>query len=89
MTGSEDSGHDKAAMGEKGQVEEIVVEVLDEDSQGQSSNITKEEERRLVRKLDRRIMPMLAAMYLFASASLCLFAYTVVLVAEADCASSS
>ena len=66
MAGSEDSRHDKAAMGEKEQVEEIVVEVLDEDRQGRSSNITEEEERRLVRKLDRRIMPMLGLMYLFA-----------------------
>ena len=53
-------------MGEKGKVEDIVVEVLDEDRQGRSSNITEEEERRLVRKLDRRIMPMLGLMYLFA-----------------------
>ena len=66
MTGSEDSGHDKSPMGEKGKVEDIVVEVLDEDRQGRSSNITEEEERRLVRKLDRRIMPMLGLMYLFA-----------------------
>ena len=66
MTGSEDSGHDKSAMGEKGQVEDVVVEVLIEDRQELSSNISEEEERRLVRKLDRRIMPMLGLMYLFA-----------------------
>ena len=66
MTGSEDSGHEKAIKGEKLQVEEVVVEVLGDDRQERSSNISVEEERRLVRKLDRRIMPMLGLMYLFA-----------------------
>ena len=66
MTGSEDSGHEKAVKGEKLQVEEVVVEVLGDDRQERSSNISEEEERRLVRKLDRRIMPMLGLMYLFA-----------------------
>ena len=66
MTGSEDSGHEKAVKGEKLQVEEVVVEVLGDDRQERSSNISEEEERRLVRKLDRRIMSMLGLMYLFA-----------------------
>ena len=66
MTGSEDSGHQKAVKGEKLQVEEVVVEVLADNRQELPSNISEEEERRLVRKLDQRIMPMLGLMYLFA-----------------------
>ncbi|EJF57327.1 MFS general substrate transporter [Dichomitus squalens LYAD-421 SS1] len=52
--------------GKKERVEEVVVEVLVENVCERSASL-KEEERRLVRKLDWRIMPMLGLMYLFAA----------------------
>ena len=65
MTASEDSGHGQQTLEEeKGQPNDVVVQVLAQNIQGLS--VSKEEERRLVRKLDRRIMPMLGLMYLFA-----------------------
>jgi hypothetical protein len=39
---------------------------LQSDVQGQEAAIVSEEERRLVRKLDRRILPIACLMYLFA-----------------------
>ncbi|TBU37497.1 MFS general substrate transporter [Dichomitus squalens] len=48
------------------QAEDAVVDVLVDDS-SQRSSPSKEEERRLVRKLDLRVMPILCIMYLFAS----------------------
>ena len=65
MTASEDSGHGQQTLEkEKGQSNDVFVQVLAQNIQGLS--VSKEEERRLVRKLDRRIMPMLGLMYLFA-----------------------
>nr|VWP00386.1 Transcription factor [Ganoderma boninense] len=49
---------------EKAQAENVVVDVLAREPVGPAS---REEERGLVRKLDRRILPMLAVMYLFAA----------------------
>ena len=62
---------------EKAHVEDIVVDALTGKPIG-IAVASRAEERQLVRKLDRRIMPMLAAMYLFASASLsslCLYPF--------------
>ncbi|KAI1787542.1 MFS general substrate transporter [Ganoderma leucocontextum] len=51
---------------EKGQVEDIVIDVLASEP-NRITVASRAEERRLVRKLDWRIMPMLAIMYLFAA----------------------
>ncbi|KAM5533771.1 hypothetical protein V8D89_012546 [Ganoderma adspersum] len=51
---------------EKAQVEDIVIDALTS-KHGGGAMASRAEERRLVRKLDRHIMPMLAAMYLFAT----------------------
>lgn len=57
---------------EKAHIQHIVVNILDSEPGGVAA-ASRAEERRLVRKLDRRIMPMLAVMYLFACESPFLF----------------
>ncbi len=59
---------------EKAHIQHIVVNILDSEPGGVAA-ASRAEERRLVRKLDRRIMPMLAVMYLFACESPFLFCY--------------
>ncbi len=69
---------------EKAQVEDVVLDAL-VCAPGGVAGASKEEERRLVRKLDRRIMPMLAVMYLFAGELL----HTDIFTAETKYGSSS
>ena len=61
----EEARRNAGNMEEKGHTEKVIVDVLNSEVGGVSS-ASREEERRLVRKLDRRIMPMLALTYLFA-----------------------
>ncbi|PIL23415.1 MFS general substrate transporter [Ganoderma sinense ZZ0214-1] len=56
----------EAKLEEKAQVEDIVVDALTS-KPSEVAVASRAEERWLVRKLDRRIMPMLATMYLFAT----------------------
>ncbi|PIL23420.1 MFS general substrate transporter [Ganoderma sinense ZZ0214-1] len=57
---------DEIKVAQKAHVKDTIVDVLASEA-GEVAGSTKAEESRLVRKLDRRIMPMLAVMNLFAS----------------------
>ncbi|KAI1794382.1 MFS general substrate transporter [Ganoderma leucocontextum] len=63
MSGQE-TRHNSRNVEEKVQVENVVVDVMSSEPGGVSL-ASRVEERQLVRKLDRRIMPMLAVTYLF------------------------
>ena len=56
---------EKSGQKEKEQIQDAVVDVLIDDASEQSAHL-KEEERRLVRKLDIRLMPILCILYLCA-----------------------
>ena len=53
-------------VGEKARTQDVVVDVLSDGDSAERSASSRDEEIRLVRKLDKRILPLLCAMYLFA-----------------------
>ncbi|KAM5533765.1 hypothetical protein V8D89_012540 [Ganoderma adspersum] len=57
---------DEGKVGEKAQLEEVIIDVITSEPSGVAV-ASRAEERRLVRKLDRRILPMLAVMNLCSS----------------------
>ena len=56
---------EKSGEKEKEKLQDAIVDVLIDDASEQSAHL-KEEERRLVRKLDIRLMPILCILYLCA-----------------------
>ena len=63
---ADEAVHREGKVGEKARTQDVVVDVLLDGDSAERSASSRDEEIRLVRKLDRRIMPMLCIMYLFA-----------------------
>ena len=63
---ADEAVHREGKVGEKERTQDVVVDVLLDGDSAERSASSRDEEIRLVRKLDRRIMPMLCIMYLFA-----------------------
>ena len=63
---ADEAEHREGRIGEKARTQDVVVDVLLDSDSAERSASSRDEEIRLVRKLDRRIMPMLCIMYLFA-----------------------
>ena len=66
---ADEAEHAEGKISGKARTQDVVVGVPLEGDPRERSASSKDEEIRLVRKLDRRIMPMLCIMYLFAGKS--------------------